>query len=74
MKLSYEEKIEMYRKWKNREKSPGQLAVEYGVAYSSIEYMVKSVWYMGVFCVGENKVQRNESDCSSIFLFIKNNR
>ena len=40
MKLSYEEKIEMYRKWKNREKSPGQLAVDYGVAYSSIEYMV----------------------------------
>ena len=41
MKLSYEEKKEMYRKWKNREKSPGQLAIEYGVAHGTIEYMVR---------------------------------
>ena len=41
MKISYEEKVDMYRKWKNREKSPGQLAKEYGVAHGTIEYMVR---------------------------------
>ncbi len=41
MKLSYEDKVRMYHSWKQHEKSPKQLAKEYGVAYALIEYMVK---------------------------------
>ena len=43
MKFSYEEKLEMYREWKNKGKSPRQIAREYGVAYSPIEYMVRLI-------------------------------
>ena len=41
MKLSYEARVRMYRSWKNGEKSPRQLAKEYGLAYSPIEYMLR---------------------------------
>ena len=37
MKLSYEDKVRMYHSWKQHEKSPKQLAKEYGVAYALIE-------------------------------------
>ena len=41
MKLSYEDKVRMYRSWKSHEKSPGQLAKENGLAHSTVENMVR---------------------------------
>ena len=41
MKLSYEDKVRMYRSWKRHEKSPGQLAKENGVHHAEVEYMVR---------------------------------
>ena len=41
MKLRYEEKVTMYRSWKRREKSPGQLARENGLSHGTVEYMLK---------------------------------
>ena len=41
MKLSYEDKIRIYRSWKRHEKSPRQLAKEKGLAHSTVEYMVR---------------------------------
>lgn len=57
MKLSYEEKIEMYHKWNNREKSPGQLAKEYRVNISIVKYMVRLIEIHGEEVVrhGKNK-------------------
>ena len=41
MKYSYEDKIEMYRKWKNEGKSSIQLAREYGADASTVSYMIR---------------------------------
>ncbi len=41
MKLSYEDKVKMYRSWKKHEKSPGRLAKENGLHHATVEYMVK---------------------------------
>ena len=41
MKLSYEDKVRMYRSWKRGEKSPGQLARENGLNHRTVEYMVR---------------------------------
>ncbi len=56
MKFSYEEKVEMYRTWKRREKSPGQLAKEYGCAHGPIKYMVRLM-----DCHGEEIVRHGKS-------------
>ena len=57
MKFSYEEKLEMYREWKNKGKSPRQIAREYGVAYSPIEYMVRLIELHGeeIIIHGKNR-------------------
>lgn len=40
MKLSYEEKAEIYQEWKNKHLSPGLLAREYGMDAETIRYFV----------------------------------
>ncbi len=40
MKLSYEEKIEIYNEWKVNHKSPGRIAKERNLAYETINYIV----------------------------------
>jgi len=40
MKLSYEDKVRMYRSWKKHEKSPRRLAKENRLSHSTVDYMV----------------------------------
>ena len=57
MKFSYEDKIEMYRKWKNKEKSVIQLAKVYGVNVSTVKYIIRLIEIHGEEIVrhGKNK-------------------
>jgi transposase InsO family protein/transposase-like protein len=41
MKLSYEDKVRMYRSWKRHEKSPEQLAKENGLNYAFVAYILR---------------------------------
>ncbi|MBR2684664.1 MAG: transposase, partial [Erysipelotrichaceae bacterium] len=40
MKLSYEDKVRMYRSWKRGEKSPYQIARENGLSHAMVDYML----------------------------------
>ena len=55
MKLSYEDKVRMYRSWKRNEKSPKQLSKEKGLTYSTVEYMVRLMDHHGEEIVRHGK-------------------
>jgi len=56
MKLSYEDKVRMYRSWKRHEKSPRQLAKENGIDYHVVYYIIQLME-----CHGEEIVKHRKN-------------
>lgn len=51
MKLSYEDKIEIYRLWKEEHFSPRYLAKQYGIVHANVEYLIKLIDNYGISIV-----------------------